>query len=476
MRPGPTVPQIFVSYRREDSTDVTGRIYDRLVAQFGQAAVFKDVNSIPAGEDFRAVITGAVSGCKIVLVIIGKRWLEVLDQDGRRRLDQENDFVRIEVESALKHGCRVLPVLVQGTSMPKPRELPRSLEPLAYRTAIPVRSDPDFHRDMEPLLHRLHELLREPAPHVPAQPVQAPPKKPPEPPRAIVNSLGMKLVLVPRGTFWMGDRGSQRQVEIARDFYIGVYPVTQEQWQAVMGSNPSYFSRSGGGAAKVKGISDADLKQFPVEQVSWDDVQEFLKRLNAREEGMLPSRSAAAIIGQDSLKPAIIAQQFNLQKAVLNAVLGGRVIMELLNARDKETGLLYRLPTEAEWEHACRGGATSQEDCAFNFYFSQPTNDLSSEQANFDGSYHAGSAPKGKYLERTSKVGSYSPNRLGIYDMHGNVWEWCEDLFEAGGSARVIRGGSWRSLATDCRASIRLRRAPSSRDLSVRLAAVPAGE
>jgi formylglycine-generating enzyme required for sulfatase activity len=250
-------------------------------------------------------------------------------------------------------------------------------------------------------------------------------------PREIVNSLGMKLVLLPRGTFWMGDQGSQAQVAIPHDFYLGAFPVTQGQWQAVMGSNPSWFSRSGRGADKVKGISEADLKQFPVEQVSWDDMQEFLKQLNAHE---------------------------------------------------KDSGFLYRLPTEAEWEYSCRGGASSQQDCNFDFYFgdpsrnlSQPTNDLSSEQANFDGNHSAGNAPKGKYLERTTKVGSYKPNRLGIYDMHGNVWEWC---FEAQASARLFRGGSWSSLGSRCRASYRGGRGPDYRYryLGFRVAAVPSGE
>jgi formylglycine-generating enzyme required for sulfatase activity len=246
-------------------------------------------------------------------------------------------------------------------------------------------------------------------------------------PNEIVNSLGMRLVLVPRGTFWMGDRGSQSQVEVPGDFYESVFPVTQGQWQAVMGSNPSIFSLTGGGSDDVKGISDADLMQFPAEMVSWEDVQEFLKRLNAREKG---------------------------------------------------SGLLYRLPTEAEWEYCCRGGATSQAECAFDYYLSQPTNDLSSEQANFNGNYPAGNAPKGKKLGRTSKVGSYPPNRLGLYDMQGNVFEWCDDPFVAGSSARVVRGGCWRAGASLCRASVRSSREPSVRrsDVGFRLAAVPSGE
>ena len=264
---------------------------------------------------------------------------------------------------------------------------------------------------------------------VPATPsvISTLPPKAPLFPKEIVNSLRMKLVLVPQGTFWMGERGSQTQVQILRDFYMGVYPVTQEQWQAIMGSNPSYFSRSGGGADKVKGFSDADLKLFPVEDVSWDNVQEFLKRLNERE---------------------------------------------------KNSGFLYRLPTEAEWEYTCRGGATSQDECAFDFYFAQPTNDLSFQQANFDGRNPAGNAPKGEWLHRTTKVGSYKPNRLGIYDMHGNVWEWCADLFQSGGSARVFRGGGWFNGGPNCRAAYRSSCEPGYRNYFVgfRLAAVPSEE
>ena len=123
-----------------------------------------------------------------------------------------------------------------------------------------------------------------------------------------------------------------------------MYTVTQGQWQKLMGNNPSYFSRDGGGKDKVKDIKDEDLKQFPVEQVSWDDAQEFIKKLNEQEKGK---------------------------------------------------GWSYRLPTEAEWEYACRGGATSEEECSYDFYFAKPTNDLSSKEANFDGTHPARQGSQG---------------------------------------------------------------------------------
>ena len=233
------------------------------------------------------------------------------------------------------------------------------------------------------------------------------------------NSLGMEFVLVPKGKSWLGGGGGKpgtKEVEILQDFYLGKYEVTQEEWEKVMGSNPSIFKA-------VPGVNKEDQKRFPVDNISWEDARAFAVKLNEKE---------------------------------------------------KEAGWLYRLPTELEWEYACRGGPMKDKsESEFDYYFAQPTNTLSPDQANF-----------GKRLNRTCKVGSYQPNRLGLFDMHGNVWEWCNDEISKGQknpkavSVRVHRGGSWLQGANSSRAASRYSYVPSkfNNRVGARLARVPVGK
>lgn len=167
------------------------------------------------------------------------------------------------------------------------------------------------------------------------------------------------------------------------DFFLGQFEVTQAEWRAVMGADPSAYSRAGPDAATVERVGDDELARLPVESVSWDDVQRFLEKLNAATP---------------------------------------------------EPGWVYRLPTPDEWEYACRGGPmTDPKEAAFDFYLHEPVRGrLRPEQANF----RHGLCPN-----RPCRVGSYLPNALGLYDLHGNVAEWCDR--PAGGGDPLVKGESW---------------------------------
>ena len=151
--------KIFISYRRELSADVTGRIYDRLSQHFEKKNIFKDVDSVPLGFDFRKFIDNEVSKCRIMLVVISKDWTSVKNTEGKRRIDDPKDFVRIEVESALKRNIPIIPILAGTVTIPSELELPDSLKDLTYRNAIAVRSDPDFHRDVDRLIRGIENIF-----------------------------------------------------------------------------------------------------------------------------------------------------------------------------------------------------------------------------------------------------------------------------------------------------------------------------
>jgi formylglycine-generating enzyme required for sulfatase activity len=244
----------------------------------------------------------------------------------------------------------------------------------------------------------------------------------------ITNSIGMKLVRVPAGKFTMGSPKSEvgrsddetiHAVEITRPFTMGVYHVTQDEYAKVMGRNPSWFSPNGSSRGK---LTERATGWYPVDNVSWNDARQFCDRLSE------------------------------------------------LDRRDGHTRR-YRLPTEAEWEYACR--EAGQSKAAFHY-----GDKLGSDRANFDGNFPL-AAEEGPNLARTCKVGSYPANKLGLHDMHGNIWQWCADWYrsdyyenssakdpsgpERGGS-RVIRGGSWCVTAKECRSAYRGNESPGFRD------------
>ena len=229
----------------------------------------------------------------------------------------------------------------------------------------------------------------------------------------------MTMIYVAPGSFMMGSPSTEEgrhndetvhHVTLTKGYWLGETEVTQAQWESVMGNNSSRF----------KGASR------PVEQVSWEDCQEFIAKVNREARRQL----------------------------------GGEV----------------RLPTEAEWEYACRAGSRT----AYSW-----GNSLNGDKANCDGTHPYGTAIKGPYKAATVNVRSYSPNAWGFYDMHGNVWEWCQDWYgaypsgavtvpkgQASGDDRVLRGGSWGNYARDCRSALRDRLRPGdcNRNCGFRLA------
>jgi hypothetical protein len=148
------MPAIFVSYRRADAVGTAGRLFDRLSQRFGEAQVFRDIESIEAGEDFEEAIRDAFRTATAVLVVIGPRWLDLGKADGSRRLDDPHDYVRREIEAALPSDAGVIPVLIEGASMPQADALPASLRELTKRNAV-ILSDLDWEDEIARLLRQL---------------------------------------------------------------------------------------------------------------------------------------------------------------------------------------------------------------------------------------------------------------------------------------------------------------------------------
>ncbi len=158
---GSTLRSIFVNYRRNDSEGEAGRLFDDLVSHFSAESVFMDVAAIEPGRDFRKAIDQSIANCDVLLALIGPDWLEAKNAAGGRRLDDPDDFVRIELASALRRDVAVIPVLVRGAKMPHVEHLPEDLKELAYRNAVEL-THPRWKSDAQVLIRALRALVREP--------------------------------------------------------------------------------------------------------------------------------------------------------------------------------------------------------------------------------------------------------------------------------------------------------------------------
>ena len=150
--------KVFISYRREDSAGYAGRVRDRLASELGRDLLFMDVDGIPLGVNFVKVLQEEVAKCSVLLAVIGRDWLDVRDEQGRRRLDAPDDWVRVEIAAALQRNIPVIPILLEGTQVPKRDQLPDDMRELAVRSGLAVHHA-SFHSDMDILIRSLRARL-----------------------------------------------------------------------------------------------------------------------------------------------------------------------------------------------------------------------------------------------------------------------------------------------------------------------------
>ncbi|WMJ09027.1 SUMF1/EgtB/PvdO family nonheme iron enzyme [Nitrosomonas sp. sh817] len=219
--------KIFINYRRKDSAPYAGRLYDRLAGHFGYDHVFMDIDQIEPGEVFDQVIEDKLAAVQAAVVLIGEHWLDITDANGQRRLDDPDDWVRLEIAAVLERGIRVIPVLVGGATMPKSTQLPECLGPLTRRQAIEI-TDHRFHADAEKLIKALDKIpgIQHPQKHSHAS----------QHSRAIRLPFEPEMVRIPPGKFLMGsndgDLGERpvHEVNIDHAFEIGKYEVTFDEY------------------------------------------------------------------------------------------------------------------------------------------------------------------------------------------------------------------------------------------------------
>jgi len=288
--------KIFISYRRADSTYLIGRIKEKLMAAFGEQSVFRDLDDIPAGVDFRGVLERETNGCDVMLVIIGPQWANICDAEGNKRLFQPGDYTRMEVESGLRRlqegGTMVIPILVMEAKMPARFDLPGSLEQLTYQNAIAIRNDPDFNHDMGRLIWDIRHLRGYAVEDIPG------------------TYFEPKTIYIAEGPFLMGslEKPGIQRCEIPQHpvdlpaYRIGKYPVTNDEFEEFIRQTKALVSpQLGWEGRKVP----QGLGRHPVSGVTWLEALAYCQWLG------------------------------------------------------DATGRNYLLPNEAQWEKACRGGRSS---------------------------------------------------------------------------------------------------------------------
>lgn len=549
--------RLFISYRRADSVAITGRIYDRLVAEFGRDDLFKDVDSIGFG-DFRKTIERALRRCHVVLVVIGSKWVDICNEAGERRLDHASDPVRIEVAAALRRmgehdDVFVVPLLVDGARMPTPETLPADIRDLVYQNAFTIRHDPDFHGDIDRLIKRVraaYPRLGGPASEPPPAKLRAttgPPAKmtmssslmgstmemesasgstmdasksrersdqtpelvrpsstpqPPPPKQRATARPSAKLSADKRAEELLSD---EREAYLKRDHsalddgehHRTTAPLVKSGETTAMGAvrvQPLAMVRVPEGFTRLR--SDTFTCGGTKHSVAIYRFEPFARALGLAEGKSHQAAEFALIPGgvfemgspsheegrraDESPRRRVTVPSFLFARTATTQRVWRALATDADSKPDKRgigdwvRGLVgvyppiehvswteammwcislgMRLPSESEWEFACRAGSTTR------FCFGDDEARLG-EFAWYDA--NAGGSVQAVALKK--------PNAFGLYDTHGGVWEWCHDTHGDytyaptngaaaeifGAHSRIVRGGGWGGPAVSCRSADR---------------------
>jgi formylglycine-generating enzyme required for sulfatase activity len=451
--------KIFINYRRDDSIGTAGRLHDRLAQTFGRDKLFMDVDHIPAGVDFVAHLNRQVASCNAILVIIGPNWLDAKDESGGRRLDNPDDFVTLEIAAALARDIRVIPVLVDGARMPKADKLPDSIKPLVRRNAVEVRNA-HFGQDAEALVARMREALGDESTGSSRWRFEPRSRR-----RAVMAAAAVAVLLM---VGWGGyalvrhtveqrpqqaEPKREEEQDARRDPAFTVAPGSGQSFRDQLASGqpcpicPEMVVAPSGGFTMGSPISEPDRES--------DEAQVWVSIAR-------PFAVGKFAVAFDEWDACVTDGGCNGHRPDDQGWGRGKRPVITVNWDDanayaawlsRKSGKTYRLLSEAEREYVARAGTTTP------FWWGSS---ITPNQANYDSSAGAygGRDPKGEYRKKSMPVDSFEPNPWGLYNVHGNVWEWTADCWNSNnagnpgdGSARttgicgrrVVRGGSWNS-------------------------------
>jgi formylglycine-generating enzyme required for sulfatase activity len=475
------VAKIIISYRRSDSDVFAGRVRDRIAGDFGEDSVFIDVDDIPFGKDFRVYIQEALAKAAAVVVVVGPRWIGT-GKGGRSRIMDDTDPVRIEVETALSKGIPIIPILVGQAIMPKPGQLPESLQNFAFINAARVDTGRDFHRDLNRVVASINTILDRPKDLVEAATLSSafaaesatataaghdaerkgPEVQAKESRKSIeiearslkrlagVGSITVAVLLVGIGTWlaasqrWEETPGTMKSVAVTgapraatsslqsfKDCEDCPVMLVVPAGSFMMGSPDSELGRSPGvregPQQKITFARQFAVAKFPVTFDEWD--------------------RCVADGGCNGYKPFDEEWGRGRRPIIHVSPYDAKAYASWLSLK---TGHTYRLLSEAEREYITRAGTTTA------FWWGSS---ITPEQANYNSS-----------RRMTLPVDSFMPNPWGFYQVHGNVWDWMQDCWNdslAGipedGLARLtgdcsrqsLRGGAWTKWPEGLRSAFR---------------------